>query len=662
MLPHRRATGAGGLRRAGQARRRRHELGLGRHGRAAAASRPARTSSSCARATAPATSAPRRRSRRACAYGRALPGRGGITVRYLRAQAPPSPVVAGETARVAVESAGERFTLDAAPRRRAGGPQARPRQPLARRALRRAAAASRGCTCSRCARARAAASRRRSSCSPRRRRDVLVVLPVTTWQGLNPVDDDGDGRADTLLGRAPVRSPDRSSRTGCPRSCAAHEALLLAWLDREAPPLRPHDRRRAGARRGPDARRPPRRDPRRRRALAGRRVARALRRFVRGGGRCCRSAPDSLRRSVTLTPRGARSTPTLPTSRDLFGARLAPVVRRRRRSRSSTSSTRSTCSRAPRPVRRRRRLRADARRARRRARDRRRRGDAGRRPPGDRRGAPRQGPRHPPRHCPSCPRACARTTSSPSCWTAHGRCCAADDRRGDNARRAAQTVGSSSRRCSPRPCCSPLAARARGRDARRARADAGPARREHLVDAAVRAAARRAAGARRRRGCGPSCSRSARSRSSAPAGAARARRRCALPFRVPIASGGSTANLLVPLYLVIAAGVLAYADPALRATRGLERTEDDERRAPRRAGVAARGRGRALRRAGGVFGRLRPRAGRRLLLRAVRAALRAARAAPWTPRLAGRCLGVLVVLAIVFVGIGFVEYATRSCS
>ena len=31
----------------------------------------------------------------------------------------------------------------------------------------------------------------------------------------------------------------------------------------------------------------------------------------------------------------------------------------------------------------------------------------------------------------------------------------------------------------------------------------------------------------------------------------------ALPFRIPVASGGVTANLLVPLYLVIAAGALA---------------------------------------------------------------------------------------------------------
>jgi len=38
----------------------------------------------------------------------------------------------------------------------------------------------------------------------------------------------------------------------------------------------------------------------------------------------------------------------------------------------------------------------------------------------------------------------------------------------------------------------------------------------------------------------------------------------ALPFRIPISAGGETANLLVPLYLVIGAGVLATAIPRLR--------------------------------------------------------------------------------------------------
>ena len=41
----------------------------------------------------------------------------------------------------------------------------------------------------------------------------------------------------------------------------------------------------------------------------------------------------------------------------------------------------------------------------------------------------------------------------------------------------------------------------------------------------------------------------------------------ALPFRVPLALGGSTANLLVPLYLVVGAGVLAYAWTPAPTTR-----------------------------------------------------------------------------------------------
>jgi O-antigen ligase len=47
----------------------------------------------------------------------------------------------------------------------------------------------------------------------------------------------------------------------------------------------------------------------------------------------------------------------------------------------------------------------------------------------------------------------------------------------------------------------------------------------------------------------------------------------ALPFRVPVSIGDAAANLLVPLYAVIGAGVLAYAVRTLRA-------DDDEEAAP----------------------------------------------------------------------------------
>ena len=53
----------------------------------------------------------------------------------------------------------------------------------------------------------------------------------------------------------------------------------------------------------------------------------------------------------------------------------------------------------------------------------------------------------------------------------------------------------------------------------------------------------------------------------------------ALPFRVPISTGGRTVNLLVPLYLVVAAGVIAHLLPAVLEAR---RTGGFGLRRPRR--------------------------------------------------------------------------------
>jgi O-antigen ligase len=128
-----------------------------------------------------------------------------------------------------------------------------------------------------------------------------------------------------------------------------------------------------------------------------------------------------------------------------------------------------------------------------------------------------------------------------------------------------------------------------------------------------------------------------------------------LPFRVPIASGGSTANLLVPLYLVVAAGALAYAVPRLA---GRERTEGG--RAP---GLVEWALAASLALYGiqssysDDFGH----ALENVVFFYVPFALLFALVArvAWTPRLARACLGVLVVLALALVGVGFVEYATR---
>ena len=259
-------------------------------------------------------------------YGRPLPGRGGITVRYLRARAPASPVTAGEDALVGVESVGARFTWTL---RRVGSSAIRKRG-SGTRSRRVRFAAPRGKSGLYLFEVR---TRTRRTATPlvvqaRRPRDVLVVLPVTTWQGRNPVDDDGDGRADTLDAGLATRVIGRPyAKDGVPDQIRRHEALLLAQLDRdgrrydlttdvalargEGPALAGH----RGVIVAGDAR------------WLDDRVARGLRSFVRGGGNVLSVGTQSLLRSVTLTPGGRAITPTLPTQRDLFGARLRPIVR-----------------------------------------------------------------------------------------------------------------------------------------------------------------------------------------------------------------------------------------------------------------------------------------------------------------------------------------------
>ena len=129
----------------------------------------------------------------------------------------------------------------------------------------------------------------------------------------------------------------------------------------------------------------------------------------------------------------------------------------------------------------------------------------------------------------------------------------------------------------------------------------------------------------------------------------------ALPFRIPVEAGGNTALLLVPLYVVIGAGAVAWLVPRLSAAR-------EDAPAPR---------GRALEWV--LLGSL--------VLYAVQAVY-AADPAPalqqevffyvpfallyallrdvaWTPRLLARAGTVLVGLAVLFTAVGFWEFATR---
>jgi LPXTG-motif cell wall-anchored protein len=141
----------------------------------------------------------------------------------------------------------------------------------------------------------------------------------------------------------------------------------------------------------------------------------------------------------------------------------------------------------------------------------------------------------------------------------------------------------------------------------------------------------------------------------------------ALPFRLPISADGRTVNLLIPLYLVIVAGTLAHLLPrtiaALRRGRG-----PGGRESPRRGDPAIRYVGWLLLGAVALYALQTVYSADRakalenlaffyvpfgllfLLLGEVR----------WTRTLLLRCLGVTVGLAVLFAGVGFVEYARKS--
>jgi len=258
-------------------------------------------------------------------FGQTARGRGGITVRYLSAQASSEPVAAGERARVGVSSGEANFSWTV---RRVGEREIRDRGRGTRsRVVHFSAPGGKSGLYVFEARTRTRQVAAPVVVQAQQEREVLVVLPATTWQGRNPVDDDGDGRPDTLTAGLAARIGRPYVKSGLPAQLPRHEALLLAHLDRE------HHRYDlttdvALARgKGPK--------------LAGHRgvilagdtrwldagVARALRRFVRDGGNLLSVGTGSLRRTVRLTPGGRAVGPTAATGRDLFGARLRGVQR-----------------------------------------------------------------------------------------------------------------------------------------------------------------------------------------------------------------------------------------------------------------------------------------------------------------------------------------------
>ncbi len=149
----------------------------------------------------------------------------------------------------------------------------------------------------------------------------------------------------------------------------------------------------------------------------------------------------------------------------------------------------------------------------------------------------------------------------------------------------------------------------------------------------------------------------------------------ALPFRLPIATGGSTSNLLIPLYLVVGAAALAYALPRLSSTAPPVGRAD-----PAQDGVPEPPHG--------WWAQMISPRGLEWLLSAVVVlyALQATystdfskalenmvffyvpfallfaqlREVEWTRELLLQCLAVAVALAVVFAGVGFIEYDRKQ--
>jgi hypothetical protein len=258
-------------------------------------------------------------------YGRPLPGRGGITVRYLGVQAPPAPVAVGKPVAFGVDPRGERWAYTV---RRVGSNEVVARGGHTRGGVFRITAPGEESGVY----LFDVRTRTRHVTVPfavqgAERRPVLVVLPTMTWQGRNPVDDDGDGLPNLLDRGLPVRLNRVLAGDGLPAGFAQRDAPLLAWLARSGRRFDVTTDAALAAGTGPK--------------LTGHKgvllpsdvrwlpapLQSRLRTFTRGGGTVVSLGLDSLRRQVRLTPRGRLVDPTPPAESDLFGGRLGAVQR-----------------------------------------------------------------------------------------------------------------------------------------------------------------------------------------------------------------------------------------------------------------------------------------------------------------------------------------------
>jgi hypothetical protein len=255
-------------------------------------------------------------------YGAKLPGHGGIRVSYLSAQPPPTPVQAGEPAEFLIDSRQQPYSWTV---RRVGSNQIAKRGHKTKPKLRIYAPGDQSGVYLLQVHTATRSTTVPFAVQGRGKRSVLVVLPVMTWQGRNPIDDDGDGLPNLLDRGVGAKLFRVYAGDGLPADFATRDAPLLTWLDRnrhrfdvttdvalaqgKGPRLEGHK----GVILPSDVRWLPRA------------VQLRLRRFVRNGGSVASFGVDSLRRQVSLSRRGRMIDPTPPASTDLFGATLRPL-------------------------------------------------------------------------------------------------------------------------------------------------------------------------------------------------------------------------------------------------------------------------------------------------------------------------------------------------
>jgi len=248
-------------------------------------------------------------------FGTTLPGRGGITVRYLGVASSLEPTVAGTQEPFGVDARRRPYTFSV---RRVGTPRPRKRGRGTRPIVRLQAPNGVSGLYLFSARSGSHVTSVPFPVQATKHSPVLVVLPAILWQGANQVDDDGDGWPNTLTDGLPV-ARERVLAGGLPDDLVKRVAPLLIFLDRSR--LR-YDLTTDLALAAGDG---PQLAGHRGVVLAGderwlpKATQSALRSFVRGGGRLASFGIDSLRRQVRLTARRLLD-PTAPARTDAFGA------------------------------------------------------------------------------------------------------------------------------------------------------------------------------------------------------------------------------------------------------------------------------------------------------------------------------------------------------